>query len=74
VKEDEMDRVCSIHGEEEECIEILVGKSEGKLPLERHRRRWLDNIKMYLRQDWVVWSRFIWCRIGTNGGELLLTW
>jgi hypothetical protein len=28
---------------------ILVGKPEGKRPLGRPRRRWVDNIKMYLR-------------------------
>jgi hypothetical protein len=27
---------------------ILVGKSKGKRPLGRPRRRWEDNIKMYL--------------------------
>jgi hypothetical protein len=25
---------------------VLVGKPEGKRPLERHRRRWEDNVKM----------------------------
>jgi hypothetical protein len=29
---------------------ILVGKSEGKRPLGRSRRRWVDNIKMDLRE------------------------
>jgi hypothetical protein len=29
---------------------ILVGKPEGKRPLERPRRRWMDNIKMDLRE------------------------
>jgi hypothetical protein len=38
---------------------ILVGKPEGKRPLERPRRRWLDNIKIDLRaiglgdMDWI---------------------
>jgi hypothetical protein len=38
---------------------ILVGKSEGKRPLRRPRRRWVDNIKMDLREigwygtDWI---------------------
>ena len=38
---------------------ILVGKPEGKRPLERPRRRWEDNIKMDLREvargcgDWM---------------------
>ena len=29
---------------------VLVGKSQGKRPLGRPRRRWEDNIKMYLRE------------------------
>jgi hypothetical protein len=34
---------------------ILVGKPEGRRPLGRQRRRWLDNIKIYLRE--MVWIR-----------------
>jgi hypothetical protein len=30
--------------------EFLVGKPEGKRPLGRHRHRWEDNIRMYLRE------------------------
>jgi hypothetical protein len=33
---------------------ILVGKPEGKRPLGRPRRRWVDNIKMDLRE--IGWS------------------
>jgi hypothetical protein len=29
---------------------ILVGKSEGKRPLGRTRRRWEDNIRLYLTE------------------------
>jgi hypothetical protein len=29
---------------------ILVGKSEGKRVLERHRRRWDDNVKMHVKE------------------------
>jgi hypothetical protein len=38
----------------------LVGKPEGKRPLERPRRRWEDNIRMDLREimleivDWIL--------------------
>jgi hypothetical protein len=46
---DEVDRACSMNGEEE-CIWILVGKPEGKSPLGRPRRRWVNNIKMDLRE------------------------
>jgi hypothetical protein len=46
--------------------EILVGKPEGKRPLGTPRRRWVDNIKMDLREiGWVIWLR-----IGTSGGLL----
>jgi hypothetical protein len=35
-------------GETRNAYRILVGKPEGKRPLERPRRRWVDNIKMDL--------------------------
>jgi hypothetical protein len=38
---------------------ILVGNPEGKRPLGRPRRRWVDNIKMDLRE------------IGWDGGDLI---
>jgi hypothetical protein len=37
---------------------ILVGKPEGKRPLGRPRRRWVDNIKMDLRE--IVWDGMDW--------------
>jgi hypothetical protein len=36
-------------GEKRNVYRILVGKPKGKKPLERHRCRWEDNIKMDLR-------------------------
>ena len=33
-------------GEEMGMYRILVGKPEGRRPLERPRRRWVDNIRM----------------------------
>jgi hypothetical protein len=42
-------------GERRGAYMALVGKREGRRPLERPRRRWEDNIKMYLRE--VVWGR-----------------
>jgi hypothetical protein len=42
--------------------------AEGKKPLGRQRHRWLDNIKMDLREiDWVVLTGLIWLRIVTSG-------
>jgi hypothetical protein len=46
--EDEMGRVCSTIGEKRNAYRILVGKPEGKRPLGRRRRRWVDSIKMDL--------------------------
>jgi hypothetical protein len=34
---------------------ILVGKPEGKRPLGRPRRKWVDNIKMDLKRDRMGW-------------------
>jgi hypothetical protein len=43
-------------GEKSNAYRILVGNSEIKRPLGRPRRRWVDNIKMDLREigwDWI---------------------
>jgi hypothetical protein len=40
--------------EKRNAYRILMGKPEGKRPLGRPRRRWVDNIKMYLTEiGWV---------------------
>jgi hypothetical protein len=46
-------------GETRNAYRILAGKPEGKRPLGRPRRRWVDNIKMDVREigldgmDWL---------------------
>ena len=37
-------------GEERAVYRVLVGKPEGKRPLVRPRRRWVDNIRMDLQE------------------------
>jgi hypothetical protein len=37
-------------GEKRNAYRILVAKPEGKRPLGRPRRKWVDNIKMDLRE------------------------
>jgi hypothetical protein len=50
---------------------LLVVKPEGKRPLGRRGRRWIDNIKMDLLEIGIVlWTGLVCLRIGT-GGELL---
>jgi hypothetical protein len=38
-------------GEKSNAYRILVEKPEGKIPLGRPRRRWVDNIKIDLKRD-----------------------
>jgi hypothetical protein len=41
-------------GEKRNAYRLLVGKPEGKRPLGRPRRRWMDNIRMDIREvEWV---------------------
>jgi hypothetical protein len=55
-------------GEKRNVYMLLVGKSEGKRPLGRPRRRWMDNIKMELLEmgltvvDWIglAQDRYRW--------------
>jgi hypothetical protein len=51
-------------GEKMNPYRILVGKPEGKMPLARPRRKWVDNIKINLRLEGLVWTGFIWLRRG----------
>jgi len=59
-------------GEERGAYRVLVGKRQGKRPLWRSRRRWVDNIRMDLQEvecgymDWIGlaedrdrWRKFV---------------
>jgi hypothetical protein len=58
-----MGRACSTNGEKRNAYRLLVRNPEGKRPLGRPRRRWVDNIKMDLREtgwdgmDWIDLAR-----------------
>jgi hypothetical protein len=54
-----MGGACSTNGEKRKAYRLLVGKPEGRRPLGRPRRRWLNTIKMVLVEvvwgdDWIV--------------------
>jgi hypothetical protein len=70
--EDEMGSACSTDGEKKNAYKILAGKPEGKRPLGRTGRRWVDNIKMDFWRDRMGWYGFglIWLWIGTSGEPL----
>jgi hypothetical protein len=50
--------------ENRNAYRILVGKSEGKIPLGRPRRRWTDNFKMDLRE--IGWDGVNWIDMAQN--------
>jgi hypothetical protein len=51
-------------GQKRSVYRLLVGKPEGKRPLGRPRRRWIDNIKMDLLEiglsvvDWISLAEY----------------
>jgi hypothetical protein len=53
-----MDGACRMNGGKRNAYRKLVGKSEGKRPLGRPRCRWVDNIKMDLRE--IKWVGMDW--------------
>jgi hypothetical protein len=53
-----MGGLCSTNGEKSNAYRLLAGKPEGKRPLRRPRRRWVDNIRMDLGE--VRWGDVDW--------------
>jgi hypothetical protein len=54
-------------GEKRNAYRILVGRPEGKRPLERAKLCVWIILKWILeRYNWMVWIGLIWLRIGTN--------
>jgi hypothetical protein len=50
--------------EERKVYKVLVGKPEGKRPLERPRHRWEDEIKMDLRE--IGWGSVEWIQLAQD--------
>jgi hypothetical protein len=51
-------------GEKRNAYRLLAGKPEGKRPLGRQRRRWVDNIRMDLGEG--VWGVVDWMGLGND--------
>jgi hypothetical protein len=54
-------------GEKRNSYSLLVGEPEGKRPLGRPRRRWVDNIRMDLGE--VGWSDVVWIGLAQDGNR-----
>jgi hypothetical protein len=79
-------RTCGTNGEKRNVYRLLVGKPEGKRPLGRPRRRWIDNIKMNLLEielnvvDWIglAQDRYRWrescCELGNEPSGSIKCW
>jgi hypothetical protein len=59
-----MGGACSTNGEKRDAYRLLVGKLEGKRPLGRPRRKWMDNIKMDLGE--IGWGGVDWISLGQD--------
>ena len=49
-KKTEMGGACSTYGESRGAYIVIVGKPEGRRPLERPRNRWGDNIELDIKE------------------------
>jgi hypothetical protein len=59
-----MGGACSTIGEKRNAYRILVRKPEGKRPLGRSRRRWVNNIRKNLRE--IGWGSMDWIELAQN--------
>jgi hypothetical protein len=58
-------------GDTRGAYRVLMGRSEGRRPLGRRRRRFEDNIKRDIEVGgWGAWTGLIWLRAGASGWHL----
>jgi hypothetical protein len=55
-------------GEKRKAYKLLVGKPEGKKPLGRLRRRWVDNIRMVLLE--LGWGNVGWIGLAQDRNRI----
>jgi hypothetical protein len=59
-----MGRACNTNGEEMNACRIVLREPEEKRPLGRPRRRWVDNIKMNVRE--MGWAGMNWIHLALD--------
>jgi len=60
-------------GEETGVYMVLVGRPEGRIPLGRPRRRWVDNIRMDLKEVGCGYMDWIGLAQGRDGWRTLVS-
>jgi hypothetical protein len=63
IKEEKTGTACRAHGDEK-CVKNFDRNSEGKRPVGIYRRRWMDNIKMDLRE--IGWEGVDWIYVAQD--------
>jgi hypothetical protein len=62
-----MGKACSTNGEKRNSYRILVGNMEERRPLGRPSCRWVDNIKMDLKE--IGWDGIDWIDLAQDRGQ-----
>ena len=68
-----MGLACGANGWGEGVYRVLVGKPEGKRPLGRPRRRWVDNIRMDFQEMGCGYMDWIGLAQGRDGWQRLVS-
>jgi hypothetical protein len=61
-----MGKARGTNGEKRKAYMLLVGKPEGRTPLERPRYKWVDNVKMDLEE--ICWGDVDWIDVAQDQG------
>jgi hypothetical protein len=69
MRANEMGRYIELVGEMRYPYKIVVGKSDGKIPLGSHQHTFENNIKKYIAETMCVWTRLM--RLTNSSGGLL---
>jgi hypothetical protein len=59
---------CSTNGEKRCAYRLLVGNPEGKRPLGRPRRRWIDNVRLDLGE--IGWGGMDWIGVAQDTDQV----
>jgi hypothetical protein len=63
-----MDKACRTNGEQRDVYRTFVGKPQGKRPLGRQKRRWVNTIKLDLRE--IGLDGMNWIDLAQDRGKL----